>query len=164
MRIRQSHLLMILLAAALGSSSMPAAMSAQQTAVAPAKVALIRRVLELTKVADVAVSAMEAAIPSQRLANPQIPAEFWGEFMTCAGREIPRLLDLLVPIYDAQFTTAQLEQLIEFYQSPAGKRLVAVQPAIAVQSMQAGQEWGARVGSQVVADLARRGIQIQRRR
>lgn len=40
------------------------------------------------------------------------------------------LIDLLVPIYAEQFTTKDLEKLVNFFDSPTGKRFVETSPAI----------------------------------
>ncbi len=125
------------------------------------KAVLIRRLLAQTKAADLAVAAMEATIPAQRAANPKIPREFWDEFVARARREMPRFIDMLVPVYDAHFTKEQLEQLLAFYQSPLGQYLAKVQPEIAMQSSQIGQQWGAQLGAAVGQDLAKRGVKVQ---
>jgi hypothetical protein len=134
--------------------------SSQAAAQAPDKAALIRRLLVLTNAAELAVTAMETSIPAQRAANPTIPKEFWDEFMARARREMPQLVDAMLPVYDKHFTKPQLEQLVAFYESPVGRHLAKVQPEITVQSMQAGQKWGARIGAEVGQDLAKRGVKM----
>lgn len=124
------------------------------------KAVLIRKLLTLTKAADLAVRAMEVTIPAQRAANPKIPKEFWDEFMARARKDMPRFIDMLVPVYDAHFTKPQLEQLLAFYQSPLGQHLAKVQPEIAMQSAQVGQKWGAELGAAVGQDLAKRGVKM----
>ncbi len=137
------------------------AVSGLGRAQAPAdKAALIRRLLALTKAADLAVTAMEASIPAQRAANPRIPKEFWDEFTARARRDMPRFIDMLVPVYDSHFSKPQLEQLLAFYESPLGRHLTKVQPEITVQSAQAGQKWGAELGAAVAQDLAKRGVKM----
>lgn len=140
-----------------------AALTAVRPAVAQSadKTALIRRLLAQTKAADLAVAAMEATIPAQRAANPKIPAEFWDEFIARAKREMPRFIDMLVPVYDSHFTTEQLDQLLAFYQSPLGQYLAKVQPEVAMQSAQIGQKWGGELGAAVAQDLAKRGVKMQ---
>ena len=137
--------------------------SVTQAQVAPvdsAKTALIHRLLELSRATELAVQSIEQALPGQRALNPQIPKEFWDEFATRVRRETPQLLQMFVPIYDARFTTAQLQELIAFYESPLGQHLLRVQPAIVAETMQAGRQWGARIGGEIAAELARRGIKM----
>ncbi len=148
----------LLLIASIGLASfVPSGPAAAQ---ASDKATLIRRLLTLTNVAALAVTAMETSIPAQRAANPRIPKEFWDEFMARARRDMPKLVDAMLPIYDQHFTKAQLEQLVSFYESPVGQHLAKVQPEITVQSMQAGQQWGARIGADVGQDLAKRGVKM----
>ncbi|HYR99435.1 MAG TPA: DUF2059 domain-containing protein [Gemmatimonadales bacterium] len=123
----------------------------------PAKATSIRHLLDLTGAARLALSGMEAMVPAQRAANPQIPAAFWDAFLSRARRGMPQLVDALVPIYASHFNQAELDQLVRFYESPLGKHLSEVQPLILQESMQAGQSWGAVIGREVGESLARSG-------
>ena len=123
-----------------------------------AKAATIRRLLDLTGAARLALSGMEAMVPAQRAANPQIPAAFWTAFLARARRGLPQLVDSLVPVYASHFSQADLDQLVRFYESPLGKHLSEVQPLILQESMQVGQTWGAVIGREVGESLARSDV------
>src|SRR5881409_1695630 len=127
--------------------------------VEPAKATTIRHLLDLTGAARLALSGMEAMVPAQRAANPQIPAGFWTAFLARARRGLPQLVDSLVPVYASHFSQAELDQLVRFYESPLGKHLSEVQPLILQESMQVGQTWGAVIGREVGESLARSGGQ-----
>lgn len=142
------------LAMALGAPSA----HAQKQPVDPATAQAVRRLLELTGAARLALQTMETMVPAQRQAMPQVPAAFWDAFIAHARRDIAQLVDSLVPVYAAHFTLAQLQELVRFYESPLGKRLAEVQPLIAQESMQVGQRWGAIIGAQVGDSLGRAGI------
>lgn len=134
----------------------PFPLGAQRPAsVAPATAATIRRLLELTGAANLALQSMEQMMPSQRAANPQVPAAFWDAFLAHARRDVPQLVDSLIPVYAARFTKAELDELVRFYESPLGRRLSAAQPMVTQESMQVGQRWGARIGTEVGDSLAR---------
>ncbi len=45
------------------------------------------------------------------------------------------------PIFHKYYTMADLNDLIGFYKSPIGRKLVSVTPIITQESMKAGQEW-----------------------
>jgi len=126
--------------------------------VEPAKATTIRHLLDLTGAARLALSGMEAMVPAQRAANPQIPAAFWDAFLARARRGLTQLVDSLVPIYASHFSQAELDQLVRFYESPLGKHLSEVQPLILQESMQVGQTWGAVIGREVSESLARSGV------
>ena len=128
----------------------------------PAKATTIRRLLDLTGAARLALSGMEAMVPAQRAANPQIPSAFWDAFLARARRDLPQLVDSLVPVYASHFSQAELDQLVRFYESPLGKHLSEVQPLVLQESMQVGQNWGAVIGREVGESLARSGGKPQK--
>jgi len=144
-----------LMVVALVAVTVAAPTHAQRRPVDPATATTIRRLLDLTGAAKLAVQNMEALVPAQRAANPQIPAAFWDAFMAHARRDINQLVDSLVPIYAAYFTKAELDQLLGFYESPIGRRLAQQQPIILQESVQVGQRWGSAIGREVGDSLAR---------
>jgi len=145
----------------LGLATPTAAQAPAPVAVAASKAAIIRRILQRTQAVDRALSAIEAAMPAQRMSNPQVPKGFWDELLARARGDTARLADLLTRVYDSQFSAAELEQLAAFYDSPVGRHMIQAQPTIVAQTMQAGQLWGARLSADVMQDLQRRGSQTQ---
>jgi uncharacterized protein len=137
-------------------------LGAQQTRapVDPATTATIRRLLDLTGAAQLALRGMEAMIPAQREASPQVPAVFWDAFLERARREISHLVDEMVPIYAAHFTPAQLTELVRFYESPLGRHVAEVQPLVTQESIQAGQRWGGAIGRAVAESLSEAGVKF----
>lgn len=67
------------------------------------------------------------------------------------------LVDMLVPIYQEYLTQEDLEEVIKFYQSPAGKKLGSSAPHISMATMQAGQQWGMKLGQKIQAKLQEKG-------
>ena len=124
----------------------------------PEKEAVIRRILEVTKTADLILTTMEAGLPAQRAANPAIPAVFWDRFAARARAESPSLIDSLVPVYDGLFTIEELKELVRFYETPLGKRLIAATPALSREAMMVGQRWGFVIGQQIGEQLQREGL------
>ena len=126
-----------------------------------AKIALIRQVIAATRAADQAVLAMETGLPAQRAANPRIPAVFWDRFAERGRTRRGEFVELLVPVYDQRFSPAELRDLLAFYQSPLGRRLLEVQPDLTRDAMLAGQKWGMQLGAEIGQELAAEGVQIQ---
>lgn len=50
--------------------------------------------------------------------------------------------EMLYPIYHKYLSLEEINQIIEFYQTPVGKKLLKVLPDIFRESMLAGQKWG----------------------
>jgi hypothetical protein len=135
--------------------------SAQTPAPDLRKAAVIHQILEEIHAADQMIAVMEAALPAQRAALPNIPAVFWDRFMAAARAQRSQLVETIVPIYSQRFDLTELEQLLAFYKTPLGQRLLAVQPAIIQDSAQAGQAWGARLGKEIGEQLAREGVVVK---
>ena len=74
--------------------------------------------------------------------------------MKAAGAD---LINALVPIYDRYFTESEIKDLIKFYESPVGKKMVLNQPLILKDSMTVGQNWGMKIGQEIVEDLQKEG-------
>lgn len=125
------------------------------------KTALIRQILDVTHAGDQVIGAIEATVPAQRASNPRIPAVFWDRFLDQARKRRGEFLDSLVPLYSRTFAVGELKALLEFYQSPLGRRLLEAQPQLMRESMQVGQRWGTRLGAEIGQQLAEEGIKIQ---
>lgn len=122
-----------------------------------AKLALLREIIKQAHAAELAVSAMEASLPAQRAAHPEIPAVFWDRFISLAHSRSGDLENMIIIIYDKHFSTDELRQLLAFYQSPTGKKLLDAQPTILQESMAAGRDWGQRLGMEVAQQLSAEG-------
>ncbi len=89
---------------------------------------------------------------------PQVPGEFWEEMeKEMKNTAFNDLVDMLVPIYQEYLTQEDLEEVIKFYQSPAGKKLGSSAPHISMATMQAGQQWGMKLGQKIQAKLQEKG-------
>lgn len=118
-----------------------------------ARLTLARRVLDASGTVETIGAAMRANLPAQRMANPQIPAEFWTRFEARIVQDMPQLLDSIAVLYAAKFTQQELSGLLTFYQSPTGRRLRTLQPSLVTESSAIGQRWGMRIGAEIGASL-----------
>ena len=66
-------------------------------------------------------------------------------------------MELMIPVYDAHFSAADIGELIKFYESPIGRKLVKEQPLMVSESMKAGQKWGFELGMKVAQELKEQG-------
>lgn len=70
-----------------------------------------------------------------------------------AELDVSEILEMNVPIYMKHFTHDEIKQLIEFYESPIGKKTVAKLPLVMQESMAAGQKWGEELGQRIFNEL-----------
>ena len=65
-------------------------------------------------------------------------------------------MELIIPIYSRHLTHEDIKGLIVFYESPLGRKMTALLPAIAQESMQVGEQWGIEVAQKVQKRLEER--------
>jgi hypothetical protein len=82
-------------------------------------------------------------------------ADLLREKLFPAMRErLPEFTDLASHVYAKHFTAADLDQLIAFYDSPIGKKLLAEQPAMLAEMNAVAQAWGQNLAMDVMRKLA----------
>ncbi len=119
------------------SQSKPTGNVSSETA---SKIADIRRLLQLTGNLQM-VNQMKAQMIEQlRQTSPNLPPEMLTELSNEMRAE--DLENSMVPIYSKHFTEAEIKQLINFYDSPFGKKLIREMPQIIAEANLVGADWG----------------------
>ncbi|MDP2308981.1 MAG: DUF2059 domain-containing protein [Pseudomonadota bacterium] len=117
----------------------------------PAFEADIRKLLIATGAGTMGIQMMDQMLVSLKPMAPGLPDAFWegvkSEFKS------DDLINLVVPIYARHLSHDDVRALIAFYESPAGRKMIEVQPAIMAESMQVGQVWGQEIAMRVVARM-----------
>lgn len=132
--------------------------SAQQESPDTAAVALATRLLAASHATEQSLAGMEVMIAAQRTLSPKIPAVFWDRFLVRLREDAGEFTQMLAVVYASHFTPAELQGLLDFYATPLGQHLVAVQPALMQESVAGGQRLGAKIGMTVGEELAAEGI------
>lgn len=60
------------------------------------------------------------------------------------------LYSVLAPIYQKHFNLVELNQLVSFYQSPLGQKLVRVSPELLTETLDLGSQWGLSLVPEIV--------------
>jgi hypothetical protein len=66
----------------------------------------------------------------------------------------PELNQFLAKIWASTFTVEEMEELVEFYESDAGKKFADVMPQLLAVQTAAAQEWGKSVGEELTARVS----------
>jgi hypothetical protein len=119
------------------------------------KIRHIRQLMEITGAAKLGNQMMTNMIATYKQSFPAATTEFWDAFMKEA--DASQLMDQIVPVYAESFTDDDIQQLIAFYQSPVGRKMVDKMPVIMQQSMQIGSEWGKQLSEKVIERLKQKG-------
>jgi len=67
------------------------------------------------------------------------------------------LIELLTPTYQKHLTLEEIKGLIEFYETPVGKKYAQKSPLIMQESMQIGQQWGMKIGEEFAKKMKDKG-------
>lgn len=121
----------------------------------PATKEHIKTLLEMTGAGKIGVQVMDNMIATFKKSAPNVPNEIWDEFMKDVKPEA--LIDLIIPVYAKYYTDEDINQLIDFYRTPLGKKVVERMPSISQESYQLGAEWGKKLGAQAVKKLQEKG-------
>jgi hypothetical protein len=119
----------------------------------------IIRLLEVMDTKSQAAQMFDLMLPSLQSMVPEVPTAFWTVFRS--RLDLESFVNLLIPIYDRNFSHDDIKELIQFYESPIGMRLLEATPQITIESYTAGQEWGQKMGRDVVNELVRQGYITQ---
>jgi hypothetical protein len=124
----------------------------------PAKKAAIAHLLVSMHATDLMNQQMQMMAPSViklLKANPDFAPEFADEF----GRRFVSQVttDAVVQIvtqgYADHFSMEEIKDLTAFYDSPAGKKLVELQPSIVADVVKKSQEYGQKLGMKITQDI-----------
>lgn len=135
---------------------LPAPLAAQGGTITSA-----RAVLDVMGAQKMFLEGLESAIPAQQKASPQVPQVFWDRLLQTAKTAAPSFIDSLAPIYAAEFTEPELQQLKAFYESPLGQKVADKQPSLMLRTQELGYRWGIRLGTDVAQQLADEGVTLQ---
>ena len=121
----------------------------------------IERLIEVTGALNVA-KIMSAAV-TQEMTNavkrvrPDIPPgalDIVAEEVTSVISEEmvakDGFIDRIVPVYAKYFTNDDLDAMIEFYETPVGRKTISVMPQVTKEAIQIGQSWGQSLGPTIV--------------
>jgi len=118
-----------------------------------------RRLLDARHAQQALVEGLDSAFAAQRRSgNEKLPAIFFDSLTARARRDASSLIDSMAVIWAGQLTLQELQQLVQFYESPLGKRYAAAETAVELRTNPLAQRWGAREAIDVLRDLMDKGL------
>ena len=127
------------------------ALSAQDST----KIKHIQQFMEVTGSAKLGMQVLTNVTAAYRNIYPDASNDFWDEFIKEVDPQA--LVNLVIPVYEKNFSDEDIVQLIAFYQTPLGKKVVEKMPAIMQESMQIGAAWGKQITEKVMEKLKQKG-------
>jgi hypothetical protein len=112
------------------------------------------RFLRATGGSQMAETMFDTLTTALRPALRPMPDEWWREFRRRFDPE--EMIRLIAPRYAALISPEELDSFLEFFESPAGERYVALTPALTQAGMDVGRAWGERAGAEAEREAGRR--------
>jgi hypothetical protein len=137
-----------------GGSTSQAAEPAKSAPIDRDKESAIRKLLEVSGTETLMRDMMTGTMNSIRpLLTSSLPAGEYREKLVElfvkkfeSKMDVGQLLTQLLPVYDQYFTTAEIEQLTQFYGTPLGKKYLAIAPQLLAAAQKIGKTWGEQLG------------------
>lgn len=103
--------------------------------------------------------AFDQLVVQYKMMKPNVPQEFWeAARRDVFSAEIAELNKKMIPLYQKNFSHEEVKKLIEFYQSPLGKKLTEGTTKIGKESIQIAQTWGMELGGKLNTYLLQKGF------
>jgi hypothetical protein len=127
----------------------------------PSKEADIRQLMDVTGAKDLGQQIMDAGIAQFRASvaesqpdNPRAK-QFADAFALRFQKHFdPRsLTETVIPVYDKHLSSEDLKELLAYYQSPFGQRMLKVLPEVAHESQEAGFKLGQKAARDAMEEL-----------
>ncbi len=119
------------------------------------KTTKIKQLLELTGSGNLGIQMMDQMIKTFKNSYSSVNDKFWDDFKNEINAN--DIENMILPIYDKYYTENDIDQLITFYNSPIGKKMIQTMPSVMQETMAAGQNWGREIGEKVLAKLKEKG-------
>lgn len=119
------------------------------------KIKNIRKIMALTGSGKLGIQVMQNMVNTFKTTYPNVDPSFWDDFM----KEVKPddLVNLVIPVYDRNFTDAEIDGMLAFYSSPVGQKVLAKLPVVLQESMEAGQSWGSELSKKIIQRLQEKG-------
>ena len=115
----------------------------------------ILKFLELSNSENLSVQIFNALMPQMKALAPEVPEAFWELMME--KLDMNGLIHAYIPVYDKYYTHDEIKELIRFYESPLGRKMVEITPQMMEETMLIGQKWGEKLGLEIIMELIKSG-------
>jgi uncharacterized protein len=129
---------------------------------------LIETTGSLKIIGDIVANSLPRTMETIKRNNPsitdQVLEELRGIGLEVFRDSLPDLADPMAAIYESMFSEDELRQVIEFYRSPLGRKMLEKTPIAIEQGQALGVAWAKKVGASIAArirsEAAKRGYTI----
>jgi len=92
--------------------------------------------------------------------NPDLPEKAFQILSEEADKamadNMDNLMSQILTVYNNHFTKAEIDELLAFYATPIGKKMISVLPQILKESLTVGQTWGQTLAPKLLENIKKR--------
>lgn len=129
--------------------------------VTPEKEADIRKLLEVSGTKAMVAQTMAATEKSIRplMANSLPAGDYRDQLIDLffdrfhSKVDMQHFIELAIPIYDKYWSSEEIKGLIQFYDTPLGRKSLTVLPQMAGELQEAGRNWGQEMGRESMKEV-----------
>lgn len=111
----------------------------------------VKEMLVLSGTSSFGKEMLQQMLPTFKKAYPTIPDEFFVRFMEKV--KVEDLQNLIIPIYESRFSESEIDDIIQFYKSPTGRKLTSKMSDIFKESQIVGSIWGEKLAGELIEEL-----------
>ena len=111
----------------------------------------IQKLMELMGTKAMGQQMMQTMEETLNAVGSPVAEDFFKDFMSEVNFD--ELVELTIPIYEKHFTHDDIKQMIAFYQSPIGKKLLKKMPVIMQESMAVGIAWSQKLSEKLLKKM-----------
>jgi hypothetical protein len=130
------------------------------TRISKEKGAAIRHLLELISPRDRVNQQLNDLSSNLKQAMPQVPEKVWQDVLTELNLNADFVLQYYMPIYDNYYSNKEIKQLIVFYESPLGKKMLRNMPLIELEATLHGNAIGQELIKRISEKLKTKGYGV----
>ncbi len=120
--------------------------------------AQLKELFIATNLANSFQSSVLETISIYKKQYPKVPASFWESLQKdLTAKSLDDLTNLFAPVYIQHLTAQDLQQVLGFYHSPAGKKYANSTPKIMKETILIGQNWAMELQNLVLKKLIDKG-------
>jgi len=116
----------------------------------------IQKLLDITGAGKLGIQLSDALIDTYKKSFTSVPVDFWNDIKKEFNADT--IINMVIPVYAKYYTDEEVIQLVEFYQTPLGKKVISNTPLVMQESMAIGQAWGREMGERVYKKLVEKGL------
>lgn len=163
--MKSRAMVIALLVLTIGGSAYAQDAGSRDTAKSPAggsKRDDLRRLLEVTGTAKIGEQIWSQMFQTIRRSAPKVPEAEWALINQEFSAEFAsgKFSEMIITIYEPHFTQEEVRELIAFYESPIGKKVISVMPQIVQEALAAGQDRGKEILRRVHEKLRQKGYSV----